>query len=125
VKFSAWIQISEGRETVSVIFKTTDELVRGGKVIAEHGCWSLLKGGIVANFSTAVEILFEVNYFSFFWFFFPNLNFSLFYKAFFGTEIPPCFHFHQCRARKQKWKSGWIMYHYSHSLRSNGKPTKT
>uniref|UniRef100_A0A2N9F114 GH10 domain-containing protein n=1 Tax=Fagus sylvatica TaxID=28930 RepID=A0A2N9F114_FAGSY len=28
-------------------------------VIAEHGCWSLLKGGIVANFSTAVEILFE------------------------------------------------------------------
>ncbi|KAF3963221.1 hypothetical protein CMV_012369 [Castanea mollissima] len=57
--FSAWIQISEGRETVSVLFKTADELVRGGKVIAEHGCWSLLKGGIVANFSTHVEILFE------------------------------------------------------------------
>ena len=62
--FSAWIQISEGRETVSVLFKTTDELVRGGKVIAEHGCWSLLKGGIIANFSTHVEILFEVKYFS-------------------------------------------------------------
>ncbi|KAL4615232.1 hypothetical protein ACB092_07G108800 [Castanea dentata] len=48
----SWNQISEGRET-------TNDLVLGGMVIAEHGCWSLLKGGIVANFSTPVEILFE------------------------------------------------------------------
>ncbi|XP_042979311.1 endo-1,4-beta-xylanase 5-like isoform X1 [Carya illinoinensis] len=58
--FSAWVQLSEGRETVAVFFKITDgDLVRGGSVIADHGCWSLLKGGIVANFSSPVEILFR------------------------------------------------------------------
>ncbi|XP_041010625.1 endo-1,4-beta-xylanase 5-like [Juglans microcarpa x Juglans regia] len=56
--FSAWVQLSEGRESVAVFFKTTDgDLVRGGSVIADHGCWSLLKGGIVANISSPVEIL--------------------------------------------------------------------
>jgi hypothetical protein len=51
---------------VSVVFKTNgSELIHGGHVIAKQGCWSLLKGGIVANFSTPAEILFEVNYFSF------------------------------------------------------------
>jgi len=60
---SAWLQLSEGSDTVSVVFKTNgSELVHGGHVIAKHGCWSLLKGGIVANFSSPAEILFEVNY---------------------------------------------------------------
>ncbi|KAK7357589.1 hypothetical protein VNO80_16882 [Phaseolus coccineus] len=58
--FSAWFQVSEGSDTVSVMFKTEEsELVRGGQVIAKHGCWTLLKGGIAANFSSPVEILFE------------------------------------------------------------------
>ncbi|XP_058773666.1 endo-1,4-beta-xylanase 5-like [Vicia villosa] len=58
--FSAWFQLSEGSDTVSVVFKTNgSELVRGGNVIAKHGCWSLLKGGIVADFSSPAEILFE------------------------------------------------------------------
>ncbi|KAK7390979.1 hypothetical protein VNO78_19238 [Psophocarpus tetragonolobus] len=58
--FSAWFQVSEGSDTVSVIFKTKgSELVRGGEVIAKHGCWTLLKGGIAANFSSTVEIVFE------------------------------------------------------------------
>ncbi|CAJ1977330.1 unnamed protein product [Sphenostylis stenocarpa] len=58
--FSAWFQVSEGSDIVSVVFKTKgSELVRGGQVIAKHGCWTLLKGGIVANFSSPVEILFE------------------------------------------------------------------
>ncbi|RDX77056.1 hypothetical protein CR513_42878, partial [Mucuna pruriens] len=58
--FSAWFQVSEGSDTVSVIFRTKgSELVRGGHVIAKHGCWTLLKGGIVSNFSSSVEILFE------------------------------------------------------------------
>ncbi|KAJ7967580.1 Endo-1,4-beta-xylanase [Quillaja saponaria] len=57
---SAWVQISEGSETVSVVFKTnTSKLIRGGEVVAEHGCWNLLKGGIVANFSSPVEIIFQ------------------------------------------------------------------
>lgn len=78
--FSAWVQISEGRETVSVVFKTTDgELVRGGEVIAEHGCWSLLKGGTVANFSAPVKILFQVKNFPFF--LFPFISFFKFYLA--------------------------------------------
>lgn len=60
--FSAWLQLSEGSDTVSVVFKTNgSELVHGGHVIAQHGCWSLLKGGIVANFSSPAEILFESN----------------------------------------------------------------
>ncbi|XP_027937857.1 endo-1,4-beta-xylanase 5-like [Vigna unguiculata] len=58
--FSAWFQVSEGSDTVSVMFRTKEsELVRGGQVIAKHGCWTLLKGGIAANFSSPVEILFE------------------------------------------------------------------
>ncbi|XP_045786627.1 endo-1,4-beta-xylanase 5-like isoform X2 [Trifolium pratense] len=58
--FSAWFQLSEGSDIVSVLFKINgSELVRGGHVIAKQGCWSLLKGGIVANFSSSAEILFE------------------------------------------------------------------
>ncbi|XP_050211143.1 endo-1,4-beta-xylanase 5-like [Mercurialis annua] len=58
--FSAWIQISEGNETVAVMFRGGNgEPIRGGYVIAKHGCWSLLKGGMVANVSGIVEISFE------------------------------------------------------------------
>lgn len=57
----AWVQVSEGRETVSVVFKINREVIRGGHVIAEKGCWNLLKGGILANFSASAEFLFEVN----------------------------------------------------------------
>ncbi|KAK7269930.1 hypothetical protein RIF29_22743 [Crotalaria pallida] len=58
--FSAWFQLSEGSETVSVIFKINgSKLIGGGQVTAKHGCWSLLKGGIVPNFSSPAEILFE------------------------------------------------------------------
>ncbi|KRH35662.1 hypothetical protein GLYMA_10G256900v4 [Glycine max] len=53
-------KVSEGSDTVSVMFKTNgSEMVRGGQVIAKHGCWTLLKGGIVATFSSPVEILFK------------------------------------------------------------------
>ncbi|OMO73882.1 Glycoside hydrolase, family 10 [Corchorus capsularis] len=60
--FSAWIQLSKASEKIAVVFKTSDgELIRGGETIAKQGCWSLLKGGIVAKFSTPVEILLESN----------------------------------------------------------------
>ncbi|KAK9941928.1 hypothetical protein M0R45_007619 [Rubus argutus] len=36
-----------------------DPPLPGGYVIAEHGCWTLLKGSIVANFTAQVEIRFE------------------------------------------------------------------
>ncbi|XWS68135.1 hypothetical protein CRYUN_Cryun04dG0064500 [Craigia yunnanensis] len=58
--FSAWIQISKGSETVAVVFKTFDgKLIRGGETLAKQGCWSLLKGSIVAKFSSLAEILLE------------------------------------------------------------------
>ncbi|KAJ6716480.1 HYDROLYZING O-GLYCOSYL COMPOUNDS putative-RELATED [Salix koriyanagi] len=60
--FSAWVQISEGSETVDAMFQTTHgELIRGGSAIAKHGCWSLLKGGMVAHLSGPVEIFFVCN----------------------------------------------------------------
>lgn len=47
-----------------MVFKINgSELVKGGHVIAKYGCWSLLKGGIVAKFSSPAEILFEVKWF--------------------------------------------------------------
>ncbi|KAJ0078263.1 hypothetical protein Patl1_37385 [Pistacia atlantica] len=55
-----WVQISEGSETVLAVFETPDgKLIHGGKVVAKHGCWSLLKGGLVANFTGLVQILLE------------------------------------------------------------------
>ncbi|KAB2636042.1 hypothetical protein D8674_026576 [Pyrus ussuriensis x Pyrus communis] len=58
--FSASVQVNEGSEIVAVVFKFPNrDGVRGGDVIAEHGCWTLLKGGFVANFTSPVEILFE------------------------------------------------------------------
>ncbi|KAH7518117.1 hypothetical protein FEM48_Zijuj09G0136500 [Ziziphus jujuba var. spinosa] len=57
---SAWIQVSEGSESVGVIFKPSKgHVVHGGRVVAKHGCWTLLKGGMVANFTSPVDILFE------------------------------------------------------------------
>ncbi|KAJ9175130.1 hypothetical protein P3X46_013712 [Hevea brasiliensis] len=58
--FSAWVQVNRGRESVAVVLRTAaGELIRAGNVIATDGCWSLLKGGIFANFSGPAEILFE------------------------------------------------------------------
>ncbi|KAJ0009966.1 hypothetical protein Pint_33673 [Pistacia integerrima] len=52
-----WVQVSEGNETVLAVFKTSDgKLIPGGKVIAKHGCWSLLKGGLLPNFTSVMEI---------------------------------------------------------------------
>ena len=60
---TAWIQISEGSEVISVIFRSpSGEYLHGGTVIAEQGCWSMLKGGIVATFSGPVDLTFEVSY---------------------------------------------------------------
>ena len=45
------------------MFKTFDgKLIRGDETRAKQGRWSLLKGGIVAKFSSPVEILLEVKY---------------------------------------------------------------
>lgn len=60
-----WVQISEGSESVSAVFRTRDrKLVRSGSTQARKGCWSLIKGGIAANYSGPIDLLFEVS----FWF---------------------------------------------------------
>lgn len=61
---SAWVQIGKGSknesEEVAIMFRTTNgTLIPGGEVEAKKGCWSFLKGGIVTNFLSSVEILFE------------------------------------------------------------------
>ncbi|KAL2895665.1 Anti-sigma-I factor RsgI6 [Bienertia sinuspersici] len=59
--FSAWIQISEGSEIVAVKFRkpSGEGYLHGGTVIAEQGCWSMLKGGIVAKSSGSFDLTFE------------------------------------------------------------------
>ncbi|XP_022149135.1 uncharacterized protein LOC111017628 [Momordica charantia] len=59
--FSAWVQVSEGDAPVAVLFrnKKGSEILHGGETIAKHGCWSLLKGGVVSNFTGNAEVFFE------------------------------------------------------------------
>lgn len=56
------MKLGEGNnKKVGVVFKSENgRLVHGGEVRANHGCWSLLKGGIVPNVSGPVDIFFEV-----------------------------------------------------------------
>ncbi|KAK1372805.1 Endo-1,4-beta-xylanase A-like protein [Heracleum sosnowskyi] len=58
--FSAWVQVSEGSENIiTAAFKYSSGVTKeAGKVVARHGCWSFLKGGIVANFTTSADIIF-------------------------------------------------------------------
>lgn len=68
IDISGWVQISEGSEIVFVVFKTSDgKMIHGGKVIAKHGCWSLLKGGLLPNFTSVVEIFLKVRCFKSLW----------------------------------------------------------
>ncbi|XP_077215589.1 endo-1,4-beta-xylanase 5-like [Tasmannia lanceolata] len=57
--FSAWVQISEGKAPVTAVFKTDGGFRHAGAVIAESGCWSMLKGGLTVNISGPAELYFE------------------------------------------------------------------
>ncbi|XP_077215590.1 endo-1,4-beta-xylanase 5-like [Tasmannia lanceolata] len=57
----AWVQISEGKPPVTAVFKTDSGFGHAGAVIAESGCWSMLKGGLTVNISGLAELYFEVN----------------------------------------------------------------
>lgn len=50
---------------MAVLFRNSKggQILHGGETIAKKGCWSLLKGGIVSNFTGYAEVLFEVNNF--------------------------------------------------------------
>ncbi|MCL7030894.1 hypothetical protein MKW94_015065 [Papaver nudicaule] len=59
--FSAWIQVSEGEETVTAIFKTTDGYHQAGATVAQSGCWSMLKGGLTIDSTGYAELYFQSN----------------------------------------------------------------
>ncbi|XP_068319661.1 endo-1,4-beta-xylanase 5-like [Pyrus communis] len=57
--FSAWIQVSSGIAPVTAIFKTSSVFVHAGAIVAESGCWSMLKGGLTVNATGPAELYFE------------------------------------------------------------------
>ncbi|XP_021717249.1 uncharacterized protein LOC110685092 [Chenopodium quinoa] len=60
--FSVWIQVSGRKNTpVSAIFKTNEGFKAAGSVIAQVGCWSMLKGGITVESSGPAEFYFQSN----------------------------------------------------------------
>ncbi|KAK9286518.1 hypothetical protein L1049_014916 [Liquidambar formosana] len=59
--FSAWIQVSDGNVPVTAVFKTTSGFKQAGAVIAESGCWSMLKGGLTVDVSGPSKLYFESN----------------------------------------------------------------
>ncbi|GAB2292123.1 hypothetical protein Dimus_026375 [Dionaea muscipula] len=59
--FSAWIQVSKGNAQVTALFKTADGFKIAGAVVAESGCWSMLKGGLTVDSSGSAEFYFQTN----------------------------------------------------------------
>ncbi|KAK6945984.1 Glycoside hydrolase family 10 domain [Dillenia turbinata] len=57
--FSAWLQVNEENVSIAAVFKTPTGFKNAGSVIAECSCWSMLKGGLTANFSGPAELYFE------------------------------------------------------------------
>ncbi|PIA51227.1 hypothetical protein AQUCO_01100218v1, partial [Aquilegia coerulea] len=57
--FSAWIQVSEGSQTVTANVETTRGHSTAGAVVAKSGCWSMLKGGLTVESSGPSELYFE------------------------------------------------------------------
>ncbi|CAN6305434.1 unnamed protein product [Urochloa humidicola] len=57
---SAWLQVSNGTAHVKAVVKSpSGERVIAGAVVAQSGCWSMLKGGMTAYSSGNGEIFFE------------------------------------------------------------------
>ncbi|KZV22753.1 hypothetical protein F511_05385, partial [Dorcoceras hygrometricum] len=57
--FTAWIQISKGKEIVAAFMKVSDqESVVVGSVLARAGCWSMLKGGFQVYQNYNAELYF-------------------------------------------------------------------
>lgn len=63
--FLAWVQINEGKETVVAAFRNfDDQKMVVGSIIAQCGCWSMLKGGFSADQTMSFELYFEVHHIS-------------------------------------------------------------
>ncbi|KAL9244741.1 hypothetical protein vseg_018478 [Gypsophila vaccaria] len=58
--FSAWIQVSAKRNVIiEAIFKTNKGYQYGGGVVANAGCWSMLKGGVSVDSSGLAQLYFQ------------------------------------------------------------------
>ncbi|XP_023641639.1 uncharacterized protein LOC17893013 isoform X2 [Capsella rubella] len=60
---SAWVKLrNENQRKVGMALKGKNgRNVYGGEVMAKKGCWSLLKGGITADFTGHLDIIFEID----------------------------------------------------------------
>lgn len=60
--------MSSGNAPVAAVLKTNAGLKFAGAVVAESGCWSMLKGGLTVDASGPAQLYFEViNYWSHTW----------------------------------------------------------
>ncbi|KAK4476974.1 hypothetical protein RD792_016173, partial [Penstemon davidsonii] len=59
--FYAWLQVSHGNADIAAVFKTQSSYETAGWVVAQKGCWSMLKGGLVVNVSGPADLYFESN----------------------------------------------------------------
>ncbi|XP_057965323.1 endo-1,4-beta-xylanase 5-like [Malania oleifera] len=59
--FSAWLQVSgAGKAAVAAVFKTKTGYKPAGAIVAESGCWSMLKGGVTMDApSSTAHLYFE------------------------------------------------------------------
>lgn len=57
---AAWLQVSNGNVPVTAVVKTNEGFKFCGVIFAESNCWSMLKGGFIADTSGEAELYFEV-----------------------------------------------------------------
>ncbi|KAL3814316.1 hypothetical protein ACJIZ3_015584 [Penstemon smallii] len=59
--YHTWLQVSHGNADIAAVFKTQSSYETAGWVVAQKGCWSMLKGGLVVNVSGPADLYFESN----------------------------------------------------------------
>uniref|UniRef100_M1AXY6 Endo-1,4-beta-xylanase C n=1 Tax=Solanum tuberosum TaxID=4113 RepID=M1AXY6_SOLTU len=61
--FSAWVQLSEGSDTVvAMIYNSAQKtVIIVGSVIAKSGCWSMIKGGLTVDHNAPSVLHFQSN----------------------------------------------------------------
>ncbi|XP_074278915.1 endo-1,4-beta-xylanase 5-like [Silene latifolia] len=58
--FSAWVQVNaKSNVTITAVFKTKEGFKYAGGVIANAGCWSMLKGGVSVHSSGLTQLYFQ------------------------------------------------------------------
>jgi hypothetical protein len=105
--------VSDENVPVTAVVKTTKGFKFGGAIFAEPNCWSMLKGGLIADTTGAAELYFEVLHLCILVFLYFLLNgklgvFLILQNAGF------------CRAIILLRKFGSTTYPCNHSQKSNG-----